>query len=54
MLLLTYCHLLIMEFRFDAIFCYILGNKNSDAAHIKCSLGPHFARRLSTPGLRDV
>ena len=38
-LLLTYC-LLVMEFRFDAMLCSNLGNKNSDAGHIKCSRGP--------------
>jgi len=29
-----------MEFRFDACLYLKLGNKNSDAGHIKCSRGP--------------
>jgi len=32
-------HLLIMELRFDAILYSKLGNKNSDAGHIKRSRG---------------
>jgi len=38
--LLSKC-LLIMEFRFNAMLCSMLGNENSDAVHIKCSRGPH-------------
>ena len=37
-------YLLIMELRFDAMQCSNLDNENSDAGHIKCSLGlqvPH-------------
>jgi len=33
-------YLLIMELRFDAILYSKLGNKNSDAGHIKCSHRP--------------
>ena len=43
MLRLTFC-LCVMKFRFDAILCSNLGNENSDADHIKCSLGPQVPR----------
>jgi len=33
-------YVLIMELRFDAMFCSKVGNENSDAGHIKCSRGP--------------
>jgi len=39
---LLFKYLLIMELRFDAVLCSNLGNKNSDARHIKCSRGPQF------------
>jgi len=32
-------HLLIIELRFDTMFCSKLGNENSDVGHIKCSRG---------------
>jgi len=38
-----------MELRFDAMLCFNLGNENSDAAHIKCSCGPHLARGPQVP-----
>jgi len=42
-----------MELRFDAMLYSNLGNENSYAGHIKCSLGPHLAagRRFPTPAL---
>jgi len=38
-----------MELRFEAILYSNLGNKKSDADHIKCSRGPHLARWLQVP-----
>jgi len=38
-----YLSTLIVDIRFDAIFYSKLGNKNSDAGHIKCSRRPHLA-----------
>jgi len=34
-----------MELSFDATLYSNLGNENSDVGHIKCSCGPHLARR---------
>jgi len=42
-------YLLIMELRFNAMLYFDLGNDNSDAGHIKCSRGPHLARRPQVP-----
>jgi len=41
-----------MEFRFDTILCSNLGNETFDAGHIKCSRGPHLARRFPAPDLK--
>ena len=46
---------LIMEIPFDAILYSKLGNEISDASHIKCSPGPHLARRPQVgPTLADA
>jgi len=42
-------HLLIMELRFDAILYSKLGNKNSDAGHIKRSRGLARGPQVSYP-----
>jgi len=42
-------YLLIMEFGFDAMLYSKLGNKNSDAGHIKCSRRPDLAQGLQVP-----
>ena len=38
-----------MEFRFVAVLCSNLGNKNSDVGHVKCSRGTHLARGPQVP-----
>jgi len=45
--------MLVIEFRFDALLCSNLGNKNSDTSHYKCSRRPHLAHglRFHTTGL---
>jgi len=42
-------YLLIIEFRFDAMLYSNSGEETSDAGHIKCSRGPHLARRPQNP-----
>jgi len=42
-LLLSYC-LLVVEFRFDAMLCYSVGNENAGAGRINYSHAPHLAR----------
>jgi len=44
-------YLLIMELRFDVIFYSKLGNKNSDAGHIKHSGGPQVPNPVSKSGV---
>ena len=46
-LLSTPACLLVMEFRYDAILCFNLGNENSDAGHIECSRGSQVPNRWS-------
>jgi len=38
-----------MLLRFDLMLYSKLGNENSYAGHIKCSRGPHLARRPQVP-----
>jgi len=40
-----------MELRFDVIVYSKLGDEDSDAGHIKCSLGLHLARGPQVPHL---
>jgi len=42
-------YLFIMELRFDAMLYSNLGNKTSDAGHIKCSPGSNLALRPQVP-----
>jgi len=37
------------ELRFDARLCFILGNENYDAGHIKCSREPQVIHPCFTP-----
>ena len=46
---ITSKYLLVMELGFDVIVHSKLGDEDSDAGHIKCSLGPHLARGLQVP-----
>ena len=49
-----------MELRFDAMLYSILGNKNSYAAHIKCSRGPQVPQpdvkrsRIDRPSTSEI
>jgi len=43
-----YLKYLLIELRFDAILYSKATNENSDAGHIKCSLG----RQVPSPGLK--
>jgi len=42
-------YLLIMRLRFDVMLYSNFGNENSGAGHVKCSRGPHLARRPQVP-----